>query len=188
MCMPRLKIAFDWDDVIMDTEAYEAEMAEWLFEVNAAFLTERERRAVTKLVSATELALAVKPVFESVEYIHLLQQEGHELRIATSRDADFLAMALRVAERHGLTLDFHGVGRGKSKAPVVRGCDLFVDNEVAMLRDLEGVVPHRLLFSQKNNLCASLPRGVVRVSSWRELYQYIQRIQGEPRLYSLARV
>ena len=178
--MELLKVATDFDDVCVDTQGLEAVAARYFFKKEPHLLLYEEQRAITWWASATDYALNVQPLEGAVEYLHLLRQEGNKRQVVTSRDGTFLEKAREIATLHNFALPFHGVGHKKSKAPALRGWDVFIDNEPEKLVDLADIVPHRLLFSRPDNEKCLLPPGVVRVSSWKEIYAYIHQVQDVP--------
>jgi len=186
-----VRIAVDWDNVVVNTGKIKAEMAKRLFKIDvdpgffkAEYVVDRDRlltfeeyRKLTRLVSGPELGYLVEPMERAVETIRVLQEERHDLCVVTSRNGKFLRVARNIALQNGLSLDFRGTGYGKSKAPALHGWDIFMDDDPEKLADLDGIVPHRFLFSHPYNLRYALPPGIIRVSSWRMFYDRIHAVR-----------
>ena len=195
-----MRIALDFDGVIVNTGKMKVERAKLLFDVSIPigrckaefvvdrYLTVREYRALTRLVSSGEIGLLAEPMDGALQFVSSLQNEGHELGVVTSRDGEFLNTAILWARLQGLSLPFCGVGHEKSKASALAGYDVFLDDDLSKLADLQGIVPHRFLFSHGYNLHHVLPSGVIRVDSWQEFYDHICRLSRPPiDIISLAR-
>jgi hypothetical protein len=186
-----VRIALDFDGVVVNTHKIKSETAKQIFGIDLPperfksefvignYLTVREYRELTRLVSTNEIGLQVELIEDALRFISLLQDEGHELGVITSRDGEFLDTAIAITEKHGLSLPFSGVGYGISKAEALAGYDAFLDDDLDKLMDAEGVVRYRFLFSQGYNLHHKLPPGIVRVYSWADFYCRIMRLARE---------
>ncbi|MDE2019533.1 MAG: hypothetical protein KGJ13_04250 [Patescibacteria group bacterium] len=183
-----MNIATDFDGVIADTGTLKSETAKKLFGISIPprhfkseyvvpeYLSEEQYRTLTSMVSSGSLGLTVKFMEGALIYIPILQMEGHRLSVVTSRDGEWLLNARLCAERHNLFIPFYGTGYQKSKAPALKGCDLFVDDNLEKLTDLKDTVPHRVLYSPNEHRPS--PPGIVRVRNWRQLYIYINVVSG----------
>ncbi len=110
-------------------------------------------------------AVVIEPVTEAPEALRRLSQEGHEVTIVTARDQNF-------GEETERWLDEHGLGdiqlmMGQQDKRAAGSWDTFVDDNLDVCLDLSPSVPLVFLFNQPWNQARSLPRGMVRVSSWR---------------------
>jgi len=194
-----MRIALDFDGVLSDCGALKSAQAKRLYGVDIpserfkkelvvkdlvgedeGILTMAEYRVLQEAVySDFDVGLTMQPVSGMLEYLPRLLNEGHEIRIVTSRDGVRLDVAKAWAEKHALELEFTGVGYGKSKAPATEGFDLVVDDDLEKLEPLVGVVRHRYLFGWGYNAHVDIGDVAIRVNSWEELYSIIQQTHAE---------
>ncbi len=179
-----MKIGLDFDGVIVDSPIWKPVISERLFGVrpdlrfcsraslNESGLSEAQYEAVKdELYSGS---YQFKPVDGAVHHIQALISNGCTLKVVTARTGVHLDRAAQLLELYGLPLSIEGVGYGVSKEAACLGLDVFVDDDVDKIIPLIGKVPHLCLFSWPFNESESVPSGVVRVSSWWELYNHIR--------------
>lgn len=181
--MPHLHIGLDFDGVISDCGKLKSEAALRLYGldiradefkkelvVERGLMTMKQYRDLQHGIYATrEHGLAAAPVSGVKEAIASLQDEGHRLRVITSREGEALAIAKEWMDAHGIGLDVTGVGYGVSKARAAEGCDVYVDDDLDKLEGLVGVVPHLYLFSWGYNRHIDASAVARRVASWNHL-------------------
>ena len=182
--MHSLHIGLDFDGVICDCGQLKSVAAERLFGVNipaaefkkelvvgrGLLTTEQYRFLQKEIYGSLELGMAAEPVPGMKDKLARLRADGHHVRVITSRTDETLDVARHWTARHGLTLEFTGVGQGAPKTEAVRGCDLYVDDDLDKLQPLVGVVPHLYLFSWGYNRHVDATNVAARVASWEELY------------------
>ncbi len=185
--MRRLHIGLDFDGVLSDCGKLKSEAAKRFFGVDipsekfkkelvvgTGLLTLEQYRELQQIVYATrEVGLKAEPVEGMLIHLPRLLEEGHRVRIVTSRSGPQLEIAQEWALKRGLIVDFIGMGYGKSKAGAAAGMDLYVDDDLDKLEPLVGVVPHRYLFSWGYNRHLDETGVASRVASWQELYDRI---------------
>lgn len=190
-----MNIALDFDGVISDCGALKSEHAKKMFGVDIPAdrfkrelvvkelagekgqLTMLEYKELQRVIYGTwEVGMTMKPVLGVQEFLPKLQSEGHHIHIVTSRIGEQLEIASEWAKNHGFEFGFTGVGYGKSKAPGVKGFELFVDDDLDKLEPLMDIVPHRYLFSWGYNQHIDEADIAKRVASWEELYNVVQTI------------
>lgn len=185
-----LWIVTDFDEVIAMTDQLKSELARQLFGIEippascredrlAGRLSVRQYRELIKAASSWEFGLRAELVPGAVKYIGLLQEEGNQVSVVTARTGERLEVARALAESHGLSLSFSGVGRGQSKIPALRGCHIFIEDMVKNLAEAEGIVPYRFLLTRPHNHADLVPRGVIRVSCWCTLYERVHELMGD---------
>lgn len=193
-----MRIALDFDGVLSDCGALKTEQAKHLYGLEipperfkkelivkelageSGLLTMDEYRALQDVIYADlEVGLTMQPVSGMLEYLPRLLNEGHELRVVTSRDGKRLDVARAWTEKHALELEFTGVGYGKSKAPATEGFDFFVDDDLEKIEPLVETVPHRFLFHWGYNAHVDVGDVAARVESWEELYLAVQEIHAK---------
>lgn len=191
--MRHLHIGLDFDGVISDCGQLKSEAARRMFGVeilpenfkkelvvNAGLLTMDQYRDLQQRIYGTEeFGMLAEPVPEAKEHLAKLAADGHRVRIITTRDGQTLEVAKKWCAKHGLELDFTGVGFGVTKAAAAEGCHLYCDDDLDKLQPLVGVVPNLYLFSWGYNRHAD-PTGVAhRIASWPDLYAVISEIASE---------
>lgn len=194
-----MRIALDFDGVLSDCGALKAVHAKRMFGFDIpveqfkkelvvkelvgeekGILTLAEYKALkTEIYTNMEIGLTMKPVEGMLEFLPRLINEGHEIRVITSRHGETLEVAMAWTEKQGLSLEFTGVGCGKSKAPATVGFDLFVDDDLDKIEPLMDTVPHRFLFGWGYNEHIEEGDVAKRIESWEELYLAVQEIHAE---------
>ncbi len=184
---PPMRIGLDFDGVISDCGALKCAAAKSLYGVDIpaarfkkelvvgeGLLTMAQYRDLQRIIYGTwDVGLTLRPVDGVLEAIPRLRDRGHAVRVITSREGVQLEIARAWAEKHGLSLDFTGVGYGASKASAAEGLDLYVDDDLDKLEPLVGVVPRRFLFSWGYNSHVDAAGIAERVGSWEELLRRV---------------
>ena len=184
-----MDIGLDFDGVIAYSEPLMSVVAKKRFNldvpvgqfkrstiVDTGILTLEEYRGVWK--ESISGAYPIEPVVDALKYIHMLLEEGHSIRVVTTRlQNDGLPEARTWMSQHGLSLSIEGVGYDIPKTEACRGLDLYVDDSMKKLLPLIDIVPRLLFFAWLWNIDDKHPR-FVQVVSWNEIYRYIQ-MQGE---------
>lgn len=119
----------------------------------------------------------MEPVSGVFEHVEQLKRGGHSIRIVTSRSDISLNVAEQWAQKHGLALEFTGVGEGKSKAEACTGLDVFIDDDFHKLELLADVVPHLFLFSWGYNAHRDTGTVAQRIHSWKEFGTEINQLE-----------
>lgn len=188
-----MKIGFDFDGVISDCGKLKSDGAKQLYGVDISpaefkkeivvgkkYLTMDEYRQLQKSIYGTrELGFLMEPVSGVLDYLPQLTSE-HDVSIITSRDGNELEIAKEWSVRHGLALNFIGVGYGVSKADAAVGFDFYVDDDMDKLQPLINIVPHRFLFSWGYNAHIEVGDVAKRIASWEEIYHTIQDLKNKP--------
>lgn len=176
-----MKIGLDFDGVIADCGRLKSEVALELYNahippenfkkelvVGGGLLTlEQYRELQDKIYATREHGLKMMPVPEVFSYLPSLVKR-HEVSVVTSRgEAETLiAQEWLNSQNPDVEVEFISVGYGNSKALVVEGFDIFVDDDLDKLEPLVGLVPHLFLFSWGYNKHVSEDGIAQRVDSW----------------------
>ena len=188
--MRPLHIGLDFDGVISDCGALKSVTARHLYGVDISpddfkkelvvgrgLLTMTQYRNLQQVIYGTrEHGLTAAPVPGMKDGLSALREAGHRVRVITSRDGNELGIAKEWAQKHGLDLDFTGVGYGASKAYAAQGCDLYVDDDLDKLEPLVGIVPNLYLFSWGYNRHIDASEIAKRVASWDHLLSEISSL------------
>lgn len=119
---------------------------------------------------------------EANYYTHRLIRDGHSLSVITARTNAALWIAKEVLEIGGLNENnlkaIVGVGYPGSKASAAAelNLDVFFDDTLSHLVELEGIVPNRFLLSPRRRCYwekadDTIPEDIIRINDWREFYQ-----------------
>lgn len=182
----KVKIGVDFDDVIVDCHSLKPILVNAMFDVDVPLETfSKDFLIENNLLSAEEyLQMGRKlfsedhpmlPIDSSLETIGKFVSEGHDVAIVSSRSEEdgTLKPAINWMKKYNLDVPITGVGYKNSKRDTLKGFDVFIDDDPDNLISLVGVVPHLLLFSSLQNKNQEVPVGAIRVSSWDEVYKYI---------------
>ena len=113
-------------------------------------------------------------------YVPLLSAERNLLYVVTKRGrmgvqaARILIQQWEIGGLEGVV----GVGPDKSKnfAAAILGLDVMIDDSPAVLEEMDGIVPHRLLLDQPYNHGTVLSEGITRLPDWSAIYRYVGSI------------
>lgn len=182
-----MRIGLDYDGVITDSRELKSKRAQeeygvripvslfkWHQVVQGGLLTAQQYRDIQRAVHFGETENILAPFLPGLESYLPQLLVGNEVRIVTGRDGDAARFASSRLRGIGIGIPLTGVGHGVSKRDATRGLDVFIDDDLDKLVDLE--VPHRFLFTHEYNLHERLPEGIKRVYSWEDLYQKIEKI------------
>lgn len=186
-----MNIGLDFDGVIADCGALKQEGARKLYNIHIAqdkfkkeivvgkkiLTAEQYRELQRKIYDTREYGLQMKIVRDAKEYIDLLISDGHVVSIITSRSDNGLEVAQEWAKNNSINLPFVGCGNGVSKSEACKkfALDIFIDDDLDKLSDLESV-SNLFLFSWPYNESEQLPSHVQRVFSWYDFYNKIKKL------------
>jgi len=182
-----LNLGFDFDGVLANSHPLKAVVAKEKFGVDIPPELFRRERVIAQGLLTREQYFDVgieamggkheiPPVEKAIPYMKSLM-EIHSVRIVTSRTGGMLDVASSWLYGHGITdVNIQGTGYGLSKTSACEGLDLYVDDDLEKLLPLIGIVPHLLFFSWPWNMHEKDSQ-VIRVVSWREILEYIERIK-----------
>lgn len=198
--MTSLKIGLDFDGVIMDNVKTKALQIRQRYGVTLpfrAFNRSFTRKGAPRGLSRWQYLEAKREIYwrpRSVEHmipipgalecIRKLLNEGHKIVVISSRSEHSARMARRwLHEKHGLPLVVEHVGihnDDKSEAAREHALDVFVDNNLGKLRKLNGVVPHKILFTWYDNFDKDEDDLAIRVIGWYDLYATLEHLSAAP--------
>ena len=185
-----MKIGLDFDGVIAKTPLLKSIWAKNLFGIsidpyffgspyvfeNDLISKQEYQRLKHFIYTHARVGRSLEEVEGAREYILRLLKKGHYVSVITSRDGKAAMIAKTWLLRHGLDIPLVSVGVGVSKKQAASGCDIFIDDSLFKIYQLEGAVPHKFLFSWGYNQDLQ-ERGIAgRVNSWHEFYQIISSL------------
>jgi uncharacterized HAD superfamily protein len=179
-----MRIGLDFDGVISDAGRLKSLGIEELFGlkippeevkkelvISRRLLTAEQYRTMQKFIyESREIGLRMEPVPGVFEYLPRLTQDGHQIRIITSRDGQALEVAKEWTQNHKLKLECVGLGYGVEKTGAATGFNVFVDDDLDKLAPLKNMIPNLFLFSWGYNRHIDETGIARRVQSWEELY------------------
>lgn len=183
-----MKIGLDFDGVIADCGKLKSDGALKLYGleippekfkkeivIGEGHLTAEQYLSLQQSIYGTrEIGFLMELVPEVDLHLAKLLEDGHTLVVITSRGEKELGIAREWSELKGLSLEFIGVGGGRSKAEAAAGCDVYVDDDLDKLEPLVGIVPHLFLFGWGYNAAVEVDGVARRVTSWSDLYARVQ--------------
>ncbi len=181
-----LNLGFDFDGVIGDTHGLMQEVASYFLGVDrpishfaskAAVLANFSNEAAWFLYRTSHESHhwgvdRLKPIKNSLCYLRLLEQDGHNLSIITKRHSEVSVYAARTwLKRQGSNIKIYNVPRGETKVAWARHLrlDFFVDDELGNLIDLDPYVPNKVHFKTKHVLDHGLAC-IPMIDNWESLY------------------
>ena len=180
-----LNIGLDFDGVYVNTHVVKVDVAKEKFGVVVSpenfrrdFIVKNGILALDEYVLVGREAMngshPIPLVADSSLYLEILMREKHSIRFITSRTEELLETAKAILRENRFDLLIQGTGYGLSKVTACEGLDLYVDDDLEKLLPLVGKVRHLLLFSWPWNAHEKEPKGIERISSWWEIYNYIR--------------
>lgn len=180
-----MEIGLDFDGVIANSHPLKSIVAREKFGVDIppeqfrrervvedSLLTREQYREVGRW--AMDGSYPIPPVPDVLLYLPFLLHNKHSVRIVTSRTEGMLEFAKKWLAGYRIPeLPIFGTGYGLPKTEACKGLDVYVDDDLEKLLPLMGLVPNLLFFSWPWNRHEEEPAGIVRVSSWWELYNHI---------------
>lgn len=135
------------------------------------------RASLLSLLFCTSQLLSAPPIPGAVEYISKLQSRGAKITVISNINHAGVPFAKQWLRMHGIRdVEFVSVGIGMPKSAwLEHHFDVFVDDKLSGLTNIEGVVPRRILFSHPYNAAVVLPVGIERANGWRQAYEYALR-------------
>ncbi len=193
LTLQSLKIGLDFDGVIADNGKLKSLAAKVLYSceipihkfrrdilLRENMLTlEQYEYLRDQIYSKPHLGLRMEPVEGVLEYLPKLQQEGFTPKVITSRNQQQWEIALQWMSNLGIEIEAVPLGEGVSKVQACRGLDVYIDDDLNKLESLQGVVPHRFLFSHPYNEDLETGTIATRIHSWKSFYEEIQKIAEE---------
>lgn len=180
-----MKIGLDFDDVICYTHGLKPVLAKKFYGVDIPESLCRKDYIVRNNILTAEQYLKValevfsgkyeaEPVYKAIEGIRFLKQEGHSLKIVTSRSdkQGILESAKAWLRKHELDIPIVGVPYGESKARACVGLDFFVDDDPAKLKELVGTVENLIFFCWPHNQNEIPPANSLRVRGWDDIIEH----------------
>lgn len=197
--MTPLKIGLDFDGVIMDNTKMKAAQIKQSYGIsllprvfNRSFTAEGAPRGLTRwqyIEAKREVYWRPRsvqhmiPIPGAIDCIRQLLTAGHKIVVICSRSRRSAGLVREWLCDHGLPLAVEHVGMrndDKSEAARKHALDVFVDNDLAKLRKLDGVVPHKILFTWYDNFQQDEDDEALRVIGWYDLRDAIERLCADP--------
>lgn len=187
-----MKIGLDFDGVIANCGKLKSDAAKKLYGIDipsAKFtkkiivgehlIIEQYSEFQNVIYGTREIGFLMEPVDGVLYFLPKLIAERHTIIVITSREKEGLNIAQEWSLRHGLQLNFIGVGQSNSKSEmaVANSIDLYVDDDLDKIKPLVGIVPHRYLFTWDYNAHVDVGTIATRIASWQQLYSTIQQIE-----------
>tara|TARA_Y100000310_G_C20678459_1_gene814451 strand:- start:110 stop:673 length:564 start_codon:yes stop_codon:yes gene_type:complete len=117
----------------------------------------------------------MEPVDGSIDYMCKFIDEGHNLKVVTSRTGLGKTIAKEWMEERGLDLPVDGVGYRKSKAEYCSDLDFYIDDDLEKLVPLIDVVPNLSILNWDYNKDIFVDPSIIkRMNSWKEFYTEVK--------------
>lgn len=185
-----MKIGLDFDGVISDCGKLKSEGAKRIYwmdippeefkkelVIGAGILTSEQYRELQKhIYENMQIGLSMEPVPGVLEYVPVLQKDGHEIIIVTSRNELSKLVAEEWLRKYQLKIPMIALGKDIDKTNACKGSDVFVDDDLDKLEPLISIVPNLFLFRWGYNKHIILPKTIKETNSWEELYRQITEI------------
>lgn len=184
-----MKIGLDFDNVMVQTDRLKPIVAKDLFGVEIPLANYNKELILTKrLLTEDQYQIVARKVYRggfgpesllpvpgTLEYIPMLQNLGHVLCVVTSRSVahNNLHVVSEWLRLYGFDLPVTGIEYGVPKTEACRDLDVFVDDDLAILAPMLGILKHPMLFDLPYKNWGRIDDRVIVVNSWDSLYMYI---------------
>jgi hypothetical protein len=174
-----MKIGLDFDGVFCNGAKLLNDGSQKLFGINLPIdksveeiLNKRQVSVLKEFVFENENNnLKLESIPNAITTCEKLIKEGHELQIITKRN-DGTKTVRQYCRSWDLNIPIIGLKLGQNKSEFCSGVDVFLDDSVDNIIDLQKVVPKCFLFVWPYNLNSNIsPEN--RVHSWREFTEKI---------------
>ena len=181
-----MRVGVDFSGVVIDSDAakvatarqflgLELNPANTLYTAAGTPMAAETRTDLLALLFCTSRLFMASPLPGAVEGLLTLRARGVELAIVSNINHAGVSFAKQWLRMHGIyDVEFISVGIGVSKSMwLEHKFDIFIDDKLSNLVDIQDAVPHKILFTHSYNNAAVLPTGVSRAGGWNEVYRQI---------------
>jgi 5'(3')-deoxyribonucleotidase len=178
-------ITIDFDDVIVNTQKYQCDLAKKMFGVDLNIANSRQSQHVPKYLTQNQYDELIHILYETSEgakiplvdgakqCLNQIQEMGYLPRIVTARNNQETEYAREICEKEKIGIEIANASY-KSKADFCRGSFAHLDDSPYHLDSLKGVVENLVLFNKPHNKQVNLNKGIKRVNSWEEFYSFLK--------------
>lgn len=178
-------ITIDFDDVIVDTQKYQCDLAKKMFGVNLNISNSRQSQHVPNYLTQKQYDELIHTLYESPEgakiplvdgakkYLNRIQEMGYLPKIVTARNNGEVKYAHEICEKEKIGIKIFNASY-KPKADFCRDSFAHLDDSHYHLVSLEGVVENLVLFNKPHNKQVNSNKEIKRVNSWEEFYSFLK--------------
>ncbi len=182
-----MKIGLDFDGVFTDCGKHKMNLALKLFHqpiasedfrkeivLNNGWLSPDQYQQVQDAVyDSMEYGLDIPEVDKCFDYLKKLLFQGNEAVIVTSRHGLGLEVARTWLLRRGWNLPILNTPHPLPKTELVRGCDVYIDDDLDKLELMIGMVPNLFLMHWGYNSQDVVNGSIKRIYSWADFYEKV---------------
>ena len=180
--MKKRLITIDFDDVVVDTQKYQCDLAKKMFNVELDISNSRRAQHVPKYLTDEQYAQVIDAVYSSTEiplveglkeYLEKIQELGYDPKIVTARNNKESKIANQICDKFNINIPLLNANY-ESKGKHCKGSFAHIDDSIVHLRKLDGIVENLLLFNKPHNEHIKEDRGIVRKKSWEDVYNFLR--------------
>lgn len=180
-----LNIGLDYNGIVGNSDALRSKLAKKMFRVEIpAHNFKKEYILQNAILTLEQYNFINEETFNKVNTIHFVENAGryiplwlhygHYLKVITSCYGLAFENARKSLANAGFSeIPIVTTETAISKLDQCRGLHVYVDNDLRKLVPLVGTVPYLFLYSPQKKERITTPTGIVRVSSWAELYDKV---------------
>jgi len=180
--MEKRLITIDFDDVIVDTQKYQCDLTEKMFNVKLDISNSKRVQHVPKYLTNEQYIQIIDALYSSTEiplvkgfkkYLEQIQELGYNPKIVTSRGHKESEIASQICEKHKINIPLLN-SNYKSKIKYCKESIVHIDDSIWDLKQLNGVVENLLLFDKPHNKNVKLDSNIIRMNSWENIYDFLK--------------
>jgi len=183
--MKKKIITIDFDDVVVDTQKYQCELAERMFGVELDMANSKQNQHVPEYLTQNQYDELIYTLYETSEganiplvngakkYLNKIQELGYLPKIVTARNNEEVKYANEICEKEKIGIEIFNSSY-ELKADFCRSSFAHLDDSPYHLISLEGIVKHLILLNKPHNKKVNIKNRIRRVDTWQEFYSFLR--------------
>lgn len=155
-------VTIDFDDVIVDTQKYQCDLAKKMFGINLNIANFRQSQHVPEYLTQNQYDELIHSLYETSEgtniplvdgakkYLNEIQEMGYLPKIVTNRNDAETGHVYDICKKEGIRIEIFNTNY-RPKTDFCRDSFAHVDDSYYHLVSLEGVIANLFLFNKPHN-------------------------------------
>ncbi|MEJ2268072.1 MAG: HAD hydrolase-like protein [Nanoarchaeota archaeon] len=183
--MEKRIVTIDFDDVIVDTQKYQCDLAEKMFGVKLNIANSRQSQHVPEYLTQNQYDELIHTLYETSEganiplvvgakeYLNKLQENGYLPKVVTARSDEETKYAREILEKEKIGIEIFN-SNYTPKKDLCSGSFAHIDDAPHHLNSLEGIVKNLILLNKPHNKQIKVKDEIRRINSWKEFYSFLR--------------
>ena len=183
-----MNIGLDFDGVIGDSGSLKLKYIKKLFHLDVELIDCTREKIMAKGFTSeqydkllshiydTDVAYEMEEVENSIDTIKKLIDDGHYLKVITSRFPTSGKIVRKWMEERGVLIPVITTSK-TPKGPYCRGLEVFLEDETKKLQSIKSTVDNLFIFTTEYNKEDKVDKDIIKVDGWEEFYKEIQKLK-----------